>query len=147
MHLLPAAYLLLCRQGTGGGEVLLLRRAGIGFADGQLGLIAGKLEPGESASQAAIREVQEECGITVVPENLHFVTAMHRHLGEDEPGWIDVFFAADRWTGDLVNGEPHKCSELVWAPIEDLPADTVDLRARGDRAGFHRLAVLPGARL
>ena len=31
MHLLPAAYLLLCQQGTRGGEVLLLRRAGSGY--------------------------------------------------------------------------------------------------------------------
>src|SRR5918995_1061621 len=44
-----------------GGEVLLLRRVRSG--GGYWHVVAGALEPGESAREAAVRELQEETGL------------------------------------------------------------------------------------
>jgi 8-oxo-dGTP diphosphatase len=38
---------------------------------------------------------------------------------------IGVFLTARRCAGELVNAEPHKCSELAWRELDDLPGDTV----------------------
>jgi 8-oxo-dGTP diphosphatase len=47
------------------GRILLMRRAGSGFADGQLGLPAGHIDLGETPTACAVREVREELGITL----------------------------------------------------------------------------------
>jgi NADH pyrophosphatase NudC (nudix superfamily) len=47
---------LLCS----GDSILLLRRHGATFGDGQYSLVGGKVEAGETALQAIKREVQEE---------------------------------------------------------------------------------------
>jgi hypothetical protein len=36
-----------------------------------------------------------------------------------------VFFTASRWTGDPVNAEPGRCSEIGWHELGDLPGDIV----------------------
>jgi 8-oxo-dGTP diphosphatase len=55
------------------GCVLLLQRHGTGFEDGNYGLPAGHLEPGESVTHAAIRECREEVGIELEPSDLHAI--------------------------------------------------------------------------
>jgi hypothetical protein len=47
---------------------------------------------------------------------------MHR-LTTDER--IDWFLAANRWKGEPVNREPHRCSELMWSPLANLPTEMV----------------------
>lgn len=48
------------------GRILLMRRAGSGFADGQLGLPAGHVDLGETPTSAG-REVGEGLGIELAP--------------------------------------------------------------------------------
>ena len=38
---------------------------------------------------------------------------------------IGVFFTARHWTGEPANTEPHKCSELAWHDLDDIPRDIV----------------------
>ncbi len=49
------------------GRILLMRRAGSGFADGQLGLPAGHVDLGETPTASAVREVGEELGLETLP--------------------------------------------------------------------------------
>jgi hypothetical protein len=39
---------------------------------------------------------------------------------------VDIFFIARTWTGTPEILEPHKCTELVWANPDNLPADALD---------------------
>jgi len=119
--LVPAVYVLLER----GGRLLLMRRAGTGFQDGKLSLIAGHLEADEGVFACALREAAEEAGVELDPTGLAVVTTMHRRTGEPGHERVDFFVAARGWRGEPVNREPAKCSELVWAPIDDLPGDTI----------------------
>lgn len=96
-----------------GGRLLLLRRA---VAEGALSwqLPAGKLEPGESAEQAAVREAYEETGLTVqvtmrLGERVHPLTQRPMSY----------------WACHLVSGTAHAASraevaEVAWCGAADL---------------------------
>jgi 8-oxo-dGTP diphosphatase len=114
-----AVHVFLVQQ----GKVLLMRRAGSGYADGQLGLPAGHVDVGETPTASAVREMAEELGITLNRDQLRPAGTMFRRSLEPR---VDIFFTAAEWTGTPETREPHKCSELVWADPHDLPADTLD---------------------
>lgn len=112
---------------TTGGKVLLLRRANTGFADGSWSVPGGCLDDGETLTAAAAREAREareEVGITIDLADLTFAHLCH-HADPDGQSRIGVFFTAQRWTGEPVNAEPGKCSEIRWHHLDSLPADTV----------------------
>ena len=116
--LVSAVHLFLLR----GQQVLLLRRRNTGYEDGNYSVPAGHLDGGEQVIQAAIREVREEVGIEITPEDLDVVGIMHRKA-EDER--IDFFVAARRWDGEPRNCEPDKCDQLRWVDIDKLPANVI----------------------
>ena len=35
------------------------------------------------------------------------------------------FLHASRYSGEVVNREPHKCDDLSWFDIDDLPPNTI----------------------
>ena len=106
-HLL-AVYLVLRR----GEEVLFGLRRGTGYRDGEWGLPAGRLEEGERLIDAVVREAEEELGLRLDPASLHILTAIERDT--DTGLWLDVFYGCDRWDGEPVNAEPHRCADLAW---------------------------------
>lgn len=114
-----AVYLLFMRD----GNLLMLRRANTGYADGKLSLVAGKLDGNEEVKHAAIREAEEECGLKLTAEDVEVVSVMHRLSDTGE--WIDFFLTVNRWEGEPVNKEPDKCSEMSWFPLDQLPDDTI----------------------
>lgn len=117
-----AVHLFLIRDGA----VLLLRRANTGYEDGNYSVVAGHLDGDETVFAAAIREAREEAGIGIAPADLAVVGAMQRRAerpGADER--IDFFVAASAWTGAITNAEPHKCDDLAWFPLDQLPDNVV----------------------
>ncbi|WP_082373507.1 NUDIX domain-containing protein [Nocardia sp. NRRL S-836] len=108
------------------GKILLMRRAGSGYADGQLGLPAGHVDLGETPTGCAVREVAEELGITLDPAALRPGGTMFRNSQEPR---VDIFFTTNAWDGTPQIREPHKCTDLVWADPDDLPADALDFLA------------------
>ncbi|MGM7644857.1 NUDIX hydrolase [Nocardia sp. JW2] len=106
------------------GKLLWSRRSNTGFADGQLGLVAGHLEEGEDVVETAIREAEEEVGIRLRPEDLTCVHVMQHRYG-NQPHRVGFFFRAERWDDDVVNREPHKCSELTWREMSEIPGDAI----------------------
>lgn len=114
-----AVHVFLVQQ----GKILLMRRAGSGYADGQLGLPAGHVDLGETPTACAIREVAEELGIVLDPNGLRPGGTMFRNSQEPR---VDIFFTTRSWDGTPEIREPHKCTELVWADPESLPDDTLE---------------------
>jgi 8-oxo-dGTP diphosphatase len=109
------------------GRLLLLRRAGSGYRDGQLAPPAGHLEAGEDLVSGVLRELAEEVGLTGDPARCRLATVVHsapEYAGDEE--YLNFFFAVDGWTGTPEIREPEHCTELVWADPADVPADTVD---------------------
>lgn len=117
--LVAAVHLFLVREGW----VLLSRRCGTGYEDGNYSVVAGHLEGGESLHAAMIREAREETGIALAPGDLTIVGAMHRRSSDREQ--VDFFLVAAAWAGEPENREPDKCDDLRWFPLDAPPENTV----------------------
>ena len=108
-----------------GDEVLLLKRANTGHEDGNYGLVCGHLDPGETALGAMVREAREEAGITIAPDDLKLVQTQHLKDAHLKENYINLYFTASRWQGQVTNVEPEKCDGLEWFPMGALPRDTI----------------------
>jgi 8-oxo-dGTP diphosphatase len=117
-----AAHLILRNKS---GEVLFLRRANTGYADGQWSIPAGHVEQGETLASACCREVAEEIGIELDISNVNCVLVQHKHDLDGEER-IDVFFSAALPQGQSPEiREPDSCDALHWANSSDPPEPTV----------------------
>ncbi len=111
-----AVYILLQKD----GQVLLGRRANTGWQDGNYGIPAGHLESDESIVKGAIREMEEETGVKVHPEDVEYIHTMHR-----KNRYVDILFTASKWEGEPKVLEADKCDDLKWFSIDDLPTNII----------------------
>ncbi len=118
-QLTSAAHLLFINE----GKILLARRYNTGYEDGNYSVVAGHLNGHETLRQAAVREAQEEAGLSLKIEDLSVVHVMHRNKGDEEK--IDFFVKVKQWEGEPVNTEPDKCDEIAWFSLENLPSNMV----------------------
>ncbi|MCK0111487.1 dihydrofolate reductase [Ornithinimicrobium sp. F0845] len=124
----PAAYLVLTRQGPSGPEVLLQLRGATGYMEGWWACAAaGHVEAGEPADRAVCREAAEEIGLTIEPGQVSLAAVLQRGcvLGGPVEQRIDLFFTASDVTGDPTITEPDKALDLRWWPLADLPQRVV----------------------
>ena len=83
-------------------------------------------DQGETFTQCIIREAEEEVGIVLKPEDLEVVHVMHRNSGTAEDNErVDVFFTARQWQGEPQNREPHKCDDVSWFNLDELPDNVI----------------------
>src|SRR5436190_23987409 len=96
-----AAYVIFRKE----GKVALVLRGNLPWMAHHYGLAAGKVEIGESFTEAAIREAKEEVGVIVQPKHLMHALTVHRY-SRDKDGeidWVDMLFEASDWEGDIHN--------------------------------------------
>lgn len=105
-------------------KILLQRRFQTGFMDGFYGVPSGHLDGDETAREGCAREIKEEIGIEIKPQDLEVVHVTHRKEKNDER--IDFFMTAKQYAGKITNCEPHKCDDLSWFNVDDLPENTVE---------------------
>ncbi|MFD1713476.1 8-oxo-dGTP diphosphatase [Amnibacterium flavum] len=117
----------LLRSTDSGVEVLLGEKL-TGIGRGKVVGPGGKLEPGESAVAAAVREVSEEVGLTVGEADARPIARLEYSFPH-RPEWsqASTAFVATRWSG-----EPRSSRELspVWFPIGALPLERMWADAR-----------------
>lgn len=107
-----------------GSKILLSRRANTGWMDGYLCLPGGHVEEGETPCVAILREIKEELGITVQPDDLVFSCVVVRNTTPQET--VAYEFTIRDKAYEPKNTEPERCSELVWVDLDELPADLID---------------------
>lgn len=115
---ISAVYLILIKE----NKVLLLKRANTGYEDGNYSLVAGHMDGNETIKQAMIREAYEEAGIIIDENDMEIAAFLHR---KTDPERFDFFLRCDRWSGEVTNMEPDKCSELSWYDINNLPENII----------------------
>ncbi len=95
--------------------------------------VGGKMEENESPEDGAIREILEETGLTVLPEDLHY-RGLVTFVSVQSEGEYMHLFTAQRFSGTL-----KECDEgdLCWVPKEKvLTLPTWE----GDRLFLKRIA-------
>ncbi|MCO4760361.1 MAG: 8-oxo-dGTP diphosphatase [Myxococcales bacterium] len=97
-----------------GDEVLLIEKKR-GLGEGLVNAPGGRLEPGETAMQAAVREVQEELHVTPLEPRW---CGRHRFQFRDGYSMDVQVFAADSF-----EGTPTETDEAVplWVPCDAIP--------------------------
>ena len=98
---------------TGGKVLLIHKKTGLGA--GNYNGPGGRLEPGETPRQAAIREVQEELRVTPLGV---------RAVGELKFQFVDGFSIHGYvFRADGIDGEPEETDEAIpfWFPIDAIP--------------------------
>jgi len=116
---IPTVYLILIKD----NKILLSRRYNTGFHDGEYSFPAGHLDGNETLIQTMIREAKEEIGIDLNPETLKLVHVMHRKQPTEER--VNFFFTAKNWQDEPKIMEPHKCDDLSWFPLDNLPDNVI----------------------
>ena len=100
----------------GGGQALLIRKKR-GLGAGKINAPGGKIDPGETALQAAIRETQEEVGVTPLDPrergelSFQFVDGLRLHVR---------VFVASAWTGEASESDE---AIPIWTHLDALPYD------------------------
>jgi 8-oxo-dGTP diphosphatase len=112
---------LVTRVTDDGGRQVLLGHKKTGLGRGKIVGLGGHVEPGESAAEAAAREVKEESGVHVRAGALDRV-ALVTFLFPVRPAWdmtVDVFTTAE------FDGDPAETSEIrpEWFGRSALPLD------------------------
>ena len=90
-----------------------------GFGAGKIVGIGGKVEPGESLVQAAVRELHEEAGLTVDPAGADLAAYLDFRFPH-RPEWdrTSHVFVVRRWAGQV-----RGCEEIrpEWFPVDAPP--------------------------
>lgn len=108
---------IIVRQGN---QILLMKRSQSTTNGGTYAFAGGGVDGGETIAAAAIRESQEELGITIAEKDLKFVHVIHAKTANNIE-FIVFFYEATRWAGNPSIMEPHKCDELIWVDDHQLP--------------------------
>jgi len=119
MSLPQVCVVYITRQTPAGTLEVLLGRKKKGLGRGNIVGLGGKLEPGETAVQAAVREVEEESGLIVRAADLESFGRL-TYLFPHREAWSQIshVFVCSEWAGT-----PRESDELnpVWFEVGALP--------------------------
>ncbi len=114
----PSAVLVVLADGPDGAEVLLTRRSmQLSNHRGEISFPGGRLDPGETYEQAAVREADEEVGLS--PSLVTLVGRLQPIATYVSRSWIVPVVA--RVDGRLeLHGQPDEVDRVLWLPLRDL---------------------------
>ncbi len=110
-----AVYLI----GMHNDKILLGKRINVAHMNNHWSLPAGHVFEGESAKNAMIRELYEECGVHAQPDELVFIGALHQYSNPYD--YANYIFKVDMTNHHVINMEPAKCQSLEFFDIDALP--------------------------
>ncbi|MBD7993700.1 8-oxo-dGTP diphosphatase [Arthrobacter sp. Sa2CUA1] len=115
----PVVLCFLFRETPDGGREVLLGLKKTGFGTGRIVTLGGHVEPGETAAQAAVREVFEESGVTVADADLEPAGSIE-FMFPVRPDWdmSTTVYRTWNWTG-----EPGPSAEIApaWYSVDAVP--------------------------
>jgi 8-oxo-dGTP pyrophosphatase MutT (NUDIX family) len=133
----PAAVLVTLAPGDRGPEVLLTRRSmSMRHHRGEISFPGGRMDPGETATETALREAYEEVGldsnrVRIVGELSHVNTVVSMSYIVPK-----VAIADERWELAPASGEVDR---VMWVPLSELTSPGVYHGERWGAAPSDRL--------
>ncbi len=107
-------------------RVYLQRRYQTGYLDGFYEPPAGKMDVGEFPKNAAARELYEETGALIQPDDLELFHA-YMNTSNKRP-WLGLMFRTRIWQGTPMIKEPEKCDHGGFFALDSLPNVTPQVR-------------------
>jgi ADP-ribose pyrophosphatase YjhB (NUDIX family) len=100
------------------GKILLIQRVKA-LEAGTWSLVGGKVDFGERAEDAVVREVREEIGVTIVLQGFLCLVQM---IDIDGQHWVSPVYRASIVAGAPQICEPDKIADWGWFALNALPA-------------------------
>jgi mutator protein MutT len=115
----PAAVLIVVADDArGDAGVLLTRRARHLRANpGEISFPGGRIEPGETPQQAALREAHEEVGLD--PGDVELVGTLDHLVTIAHPSYVVPVVACTASQLELAPA-PHEVERIIWVPLAEL---------------------------
>ncbi len=104
-------------------EVLMLRRINTPFCNNCYALPGTDIRPGETATQAIIREAKNSLGININITDLEFVHIMYRKC--NDPEFFSCVFKLKNYPDNIINHDPLRHDDLKWFSVDSLPSKIV----------------------
>lgn len=101
------------------GKLLLYRRLKAPEA-GLWSIVGGKVDHMEPAATAAIREAEEESGLSI--GKIDYLCTTEVIVAADQQHWISLIYVCTDFSGEPSLVEPDKLSDFGWFGRNDLPA-------------------------
>ena len=94
---------------------------------GKLDLPGGFIDPEETAQEAACREVKEEMGMDIKPEQLRFITTYpNNYLYKNVPyRTMDILFECELQEEQVHIVAPDEIKALQWYPLHEIPEEKI----------------------
>lgn len=122
--IIPAVWMIVRNDKN---QVFLLRRSNTGWRDGWWTAPAGHVDTGEGPSAAAVRELKEEVGITITPDQLSEPLIYFYPADDMTHERVSLFFDVKTYKEVPVNNEPDKADRGEWFDIDNLPDQTIPM--------------------
>lgn len=106
------------------GEILVGKRTGSHAPF--YSIPGGHLELGETFEEAAIKEVKEETGLTLLHPKVLGVTNNLRTYARENKHYVSIILLATDFEGEARVMEPQKCESWFWCLPANIPKPHFD---------------------
>lgn len=111
-----------CRDKAGGWCVLASKRGPNASQSGKWNVVCGFLDYGYSLEETAIKECQEETGVSINPGSLHLIgtNSNRKHDAVNSCFYAVLDGTIDNYPTDISGCEPGEVSEARWIRFDEL---------------------------
>lgn len=94
---------------------------------GKWDLPGGFIDPNENAEEAAYRELKEELGIDLLPEDLKYITTSpNNYLYKNVPyRTMDIFYEIEIDSNQIQIAAADEIKDLIWVAKEEIQIDKI----------------------
>jgi adenylate kinase len=94
------------------------------------------VEFGEALEQALVREVKEEYGFDIEVEGL--LDVVNHIIPDEKQHWVSPTFLCRYKGGTPGIREPHKCDEIGWFELDEIPVEKLTIASRKSLESLRR---------